>query len=86
MRDTVGVVEDAGVVRDDDDRPPRSNGIGRKQLHDGLAARVIERRRRLVADDESRLMNERARNRDALLLPTGQRQGQRIEAIPQAEL
>ena len=86
FRNAVGVVEHARIVGHDDHGPPRSHGVGREQVHDSLAARVVQRRRRLVTHDESRLVNERTGNGDALLLAAGEGHGQRIEAMLQAEL
>ena len=83
--DGVGVVEDARVVRDDDDGAVGLDGVRGQQLHDGLAARMVQRRRRLVADDEARLVHERARDGHALLLAPGERRRERVGAAPEPE-
>ena len=43
-----------------------------QELEDGLAGLVIQRARRLVAEQELWVFGKRPRDRDALLLPTGQ--------------
>jgi hypothetical protein len=70
----------------DDYRPAGSHGIGGEELHDRLATGVIERRRGLVTHDEARFVHERSRNRDPLLLASGQRDRQRGESVAQTEL
>src|SRR5262245_52704334 len=71
-RDAVRVMEDARVVSDDDHRTIRPHRIVRQESHYRLAAGVIERRRRLVADNKARLVNERPGDRHPLLLTPGQ--------------
>src|SRR5215831_12648696 len=78
-------VEDSAIVGDDEHRalgPDRHLG---EQLHDALPGLGIERRRRLVADDEARLVDERSRQGHTLLLPPGQFGGQRVGARAYAE-
>ena len=55
------------------------------QIHDGLADLVIERGGGLVAEDQPRLVHERAGERDTLLLAAGERARERVEAILQPE-
>src|SRR5260370_34145120 len=42
LGDYVRVVKHAGVMRHDDDGTVRMHGLGREQLHDFLAGRMIE--------------------------------------------
>ena len=59
---------DVGRVRDDDDRV----ALARKRVQEREhfdAALAVERARRLVGKDDLAAVNERPRDRDALLLP-----------------
>src|SRR5262249_21621022 len=78
-------VEDAAIVGDDEHRPLRSDRHLREQLHDALPSLGIEGRRRLVADDEARLVDGPSRQGHPLLLPPGQLGGQRVSARAHAE-
>ena len=77
VRDAVGEVEDAGVVGHHDHGAVRPDGALRQQLHHRLAVRGVERGRRLVADDEARLVDQRPGERDALLLAARELRGER---------
>ena len=63
------VADDAEVVRDEEVRDPLLRLQLDEQVEDRRLHRHVERRRRLVADDELRVAGERARDRDALLQP-----------------
>ena len=71
VRHAVGVFENAIVVRDDDDAAIRLGGDVLQNLHHLLAVLAIERRRRLVANDQLRVMHQRPRDGHALLLSAG---------------
>src|SRR5262247_4154343 len=79
MRDAVRVMEHTRVMGHDNYRPTRLHGMRSQQLHDGLTASMVKSGGGLVAHDDARLMNQRAGNRDALLLSTGQRRRQKID-------
>ncbi len=51
----------------------------------GVASFMIERRGRLVADDQARLMNQRARQCDALLLTAGKLRRQGVKPLLETE-
>jgi hypothetical protein len=65
-------VEDARVVRHDDDGTVGMDGAAGEEVHHSLAARVVEGGGRLVADDEPRFVDERTGEGDALLLAAGE--------------
>src|SRR4051812_1222907 len=56
--DPLAVLEDAVVVGHDDHRAVGPDGRLAEQLHDGHAGLVVERGRRLVADQKARLMHQ----------------------------
>ena len=60
------------VVRDEQVREPEASLQVLQQVDDLRLDRDIERRYRLVADDEPRLHRDRARDADALALPAGE--------------
>ena len=67
-RDPVGeVAHDAEVVRDEEVRDALVALELDEQVEDRRLHRDVERRGRLVADDDPRLAGERARDRDPLL-------------------
>src|SRR5260370_8294752 len=68
-------VKNARVVRYDNRRAIRMNGVAGDQLHDGFPGRVIKRGSRLVADDQPRLVHQSPRDRDAWFFASGQRTG-----------
>ena len=68
-RDVVGdVPHDREVVRDEDVRQPEVVLQRLEQVHDLRLDRHVERRHRLVEDDQLRVQRERARDADALPL------------------
>ena len=69
--DAVAEVVNAAIVRDHDHRAVCLNGHLANQIHHGATARGIERRRRFVAHEQARLVDERAGDGHALLLPAG---------------
>ena len=68
--DTVGLLHGGQPVRDDDRRALRHE-LFERLLHEQLALRV-ERARRLVEQQDRRILENRARDRDALPLPARQ--------------
>jgi hypothetical protein len=66
-------------VRHDDNRIPGLELID--QLFDALRGDRVERRRRLVHENDVRLDRERARDAESLLLAARQRQRRGVEAI-----
>jgi hypothetical protein len=68
MDDPVGDVEDAVVVRHQHDRRPVLLGEVVEAIDDVASGLLVERRGRLVGEDDARTRGERARDRDALLL------------------
>ena len=86
LHDAIAVVENAVVVRDDDHRPVRLHRHAPQQFHHGLPRVGVERRGRLVADQQPRLVDQRPGDRHALLLPAGKLRRKRVGAIAQADL
>jgi len=72
----VGKPEDAIVVSHDHNSTIRAHRLARQQFHHGLSGFCVQRRGRLVADQQSRLVNKGASQSDSLLLPAGQLLGQ----------
>src|SRR6266481_591079 len=68
VRDALRIMEDACVVRHDDDRAIGMDGVAREQRHDRFAAGMIQGCGGLVADDQAWLVDERPGEGDALLL------------------
>ena len=70
-------VENHLVMRDDDDRSTLLDRDPAQQVHHNAGARRIERRGRLVGEDDARLIGESARDRHALRFAAGKllRQG-----------
>ncbi len=64
--DAVGIAHGGEPVRDDEDRPS-THQVGERLLHDELAFR-IQIRRGLVQDEDRRVLQERARDRQSLPL------------------
>ena len=69
--DAVGVGEDPVVVGDDDDGAVGRAGDLAEEVEHDLAVLRVERGGGFVADDERRLVDERAGDGDALLLAAG---------------
>src|SRR5215212_1997631 len=67
--DAVGVGRDVRLVRDEDERDPALAVEALEDVHHLDRGARVERARRLVGEDELRVVDERARNRHALLLP-----------------
>jgi hypothetical protein len=72
---SVGIFENAIVVRDDDDTAVGLRGDVLQDLHYLRAVFAVERRCRFIANNQPRFMHERPRDGDALLLPTGKHVG-----------
>ena len=68
--DHVGVLDGRKPVRDHEHRAP-ARQAGERRLHRALAL-VVQRARRLVEDDDRRVLEEHARDGDALFLPARQ--------------
>src|SRR5206468_888381 len=58
--DDVGVMEHAGVMRDDDGGTVGLHGVGGDQFHHRFASLVVERGGRLIANNQTRLMYKSA--------------------------
>ena len=86
LGDAIGKTEDAVVVRHDDHAAFGGAGEVADQLHDVGAGVLIEGRGRLVANQEGRLVDQRAGDRDALLLTAGERVGPAFFAALEADL
>src|SRR5215813_5535428 len=86
MSDTVGKLENAAVVCHHDDSPVGPHRHFRKHLHHHMPGLRVQGRRRLVANDEPRVVNECARDRYSLLLTAGEVGGQIRQTIAQTEL
>src|SRR5438132_8083696 len=68
VHDAVSEAKDPVVVRDDHDRPVRLHRHAAEQFHHGLARARVQGGRRLIADEQTRLMNEGPGDGHALLL------------------
>src|SRR3954469_8674429 len=71
LLDAVGVVENAGVVGDDDHRSLPALGVGAAaggvdEVHDGLAGTGVEVGGGLITDQEGGIADESAGDRDPL--------------------
>jgi hypothetical protein len=86
FEDAVAELKHTRVVRDHDDRAIGFDSDLLQQPHHGLARLGIERRRRLVADQEPRFVDQRPRDRHPLLLPAGEFCGRRVQPLPEADL
>src|SRR5688572_28845228 len=75
---------DFRIVRHDEHRDARAMDL-REEVHDLLARLAIERARRLVGEDQARLPDQRARDRDALLLTTGHLGGRVLGPVAEAD-
>jgi len=60
------------IVRDEHQREPEFVAKVHQQVQDLRLDRDVERRDRLVGDQDSRPQHERTRDRNALALPTGE--------------
>ncbi len=66
----------SGIVRCDDDRDLMRRGEAGENIDHVGARRGVEIPGRLVRQDHARVDHERARDRDALLLPSGEMSGE----------
>src|SRR5579859_1715939 len=78
--DAVSKIEDAWVVRNDDEGPVRASCGASKQFHHTTPSLVIEIACRLVANDQLRFMYQRTRDGHALLLAAAELSRQCIKA------
>jgi len=78
LDDAVAVSVDPAVVGDDDHRPIRVQAHPPQKLHDRAAGIGVEGRRGLVADQEPWTVDERAGDRDTLLLAAGELGGMSV--------
>jgi hypothetical protein len=90
--DSVAHVESAvsagsqlSVVGHDDERLFFLTHEAQEQIDNRAAGRAVEVSRRLVGEDDSRIIDQGASNCDALLLATAQFRGQMLEALPQPD-
>ena len=83
--DAVGDVEDAVVVRDQQDGDALLLGEVVHQVDDVAAGLLVERRGRLVGEDDARPRGERARDRDALLLAARELAREVVEPLAEAD-
>ena len=65
------VLDDGEVVRDEKNRKPEVAAKVPEKVQDSRLDRHVERRDRLVGDQDLRLAGERTRDRDALALAAG---------------
>jgi hypothetical protein len=72
-KDSIRERHDARVVRDDEHRARRILGEFGQDHHHRLAVLAVERRGRLVGEDDRWIADDGARDRDALLLAAGER-------------
>ena len=72
VNDAVAVFEHAIVLRYDNHPAARLYGDFAQQLHDRLTRSRIEGRRRFIAYQEARFVDQGAGDRDALLLAAGE--------------
>src|SRR5579884_2880385 len=71
MNVAAGVRGDIGLVRDHDHGDARFTVKPLEDGHDFDAGARVERARGLIGENDPRLVDQRARDRHALLLPTG---------------
>src|SRR5690606_19293349 len=79
--DAIGHVGDGRVVRDQKRRRTRRLVDAFDGLEHAHTRRAVERAGRLVAEQHGRLLRDRARDRDALLLAAGELRGEVIEPL-----
>lgn len=82
---TVRPSSHGGVVRDDHHREP----LGTQALHqlqDLVPRSLVEIPRRLVGEEDPRLLHERARDRHTLLLTAGEFTGSMVRALGEVDL
>ena len=86
MGDAVAELKNPRIVRDDENRPVGPERFTAQNLHHEMSGLGIERRRWFVANQQSRIVNKRPRDRHALLLPTGKLPRERAHPGSQAHL
>ena len=72
-------------MRDDDDRAARMHRRIGEQFHDRFPGGVVKGGGGFVTDDQTRLVDERSRQRDALLLAAGKFVRHGVEAVLESE-
>ena len=77
----IEAVENHFVMRDTNDRSILFDGDPAQQIHHYSGARRVERRGRLICENDARPVGERAGNRDALPLPAGQLRRHRVPTV-----
>src|SRR5262249_14882870 len=82
--DAIGEFEEPRVVRHHQDSAAVVSGDAGEDGHDRLAVGAVERSGRLIGEDRRRLGNNRAGNRDALLLAAAQIARKRLGLMPEA--
>src|SRR5690606_7156222 len=81
----IGEPKDPVVVGDDDHRATGAKCVLAEQLHGALPSLSIERRGRLVRNDQLRLMNECSSDGDALLLSAGKLRRELVQMVLQTD-
>ena len=84
LEDAIGMRGDVRVVRDQHDRVVFV-AQSLEQRQDLLAGPAVERTGGLVGEQDRRTVDQRARDRDALLLAAGQLAGTMLGAFAQAD-
>jgi hypothetical protein len=81
----MGVMKNSVIVCDDNDGSIWSDCSGREQLHHGLTRLVVQRSRRLIADDQTGLMNKRSGQCDPLLLAAREHLRHRMHSVSHSQ-
>src|SRR5579872_2360662 len=84
--DAVGKIEEAAVMGDDDDGAPLLAGEVTEEPHDAPSGDGIERRRRLVGENDAGRTGKGSGDRNALLLAAAQIGGVGIGLLAQGDL
>src|SRR5262249_6239942 len=84
--DSIGVMKYTGIMCYDDYGPIWMDSIFGEQFHNALAGRVVQRCRRFVAQNQTRLVHESPGQSDALLFAAGKFVWQRVESIAHPKL
>jgi hypothetical protein len=84
--DAVGEVENTVIMGDNDDGAVFGQSDFAQQVHHPAAGLGIKRGGRLVTDDQPRIVDQRAGDGDALLLPARERTGELFALIGDVEL
>ncbi len=83
MHDPPAVFSDVRLVGHQDDRDALLHVQSLEDAHDLGAGLGIQVAGRLVGQDDARLVDQRPRDGDALLLPAGQLVGPMVDAVAQ---